>query len=120
MKEVYLKSGLFGVAGSDLVVFDYDEDRNTEFVKDGYRYEWVDNFDLGDVFYTIHQDDEDGTFVEDPLKGYYSKFGVAKRMCCGYFDEQDPTTIMGMYVMKWVVGEEYLYGECVFEMKVEE
>lgn len=119
MKEIYFKTGLFGVGGGEFVVFDHDEDRDTEFVKDGYRYEWVDNFDIGDVFFTVHQDDADGNFVENPLNDYYDDFEDAKKRCSDLFSSQDTDSIVGMYVMKWVVDEESLSGECAFEMKVE-
>ena len=120
MKEVYLKTSLSSGDG-EFVLFDHDEDRDTEFVKDGYRYEWVDNFDIGEVFYTLHFDDAEGNFVEDPLNDYYDDFEDAKKRCYDCFGSQDPDSTIGMYVMEWHIAEdEVLDCECVFEIKLAE
>lgn len=117
MKEVYLKSGLFGVAGIEFVLFDQDEDRNTDYVKDGYRYEWVDNFEVGEKFYTIHFGDAEGNFAEDPLNDYYDNLEDARVKCDRLFASQTEA-IMGMYVIEWTIGDEDIDGKCVYELNV--
>lgn len=120
MKEVYLKEKIdFGTC--EFVVFDRNDDRDTEFVKDGYRYEWVDNFEVGDKFYTIHNDDAEGNFAEDPLNNYYDDVEDAKKRCFDLFGSQDPDNFMGMYVLGWEVGEEeYLDNNYLWSIKVVE